>query len=201
MENKEKIIIVALIIVIVALLVGIFAAMPHTAKKDTKLIFKSNSTLTEGGSIKIKLTDANGTAIANQTVNITITDKSKSSDYHSVVTDSKGIGTLKIDKDPGKYNVTVSYNGNDNFTGCNATKKIKIEKKVIEETNQNQNEYVGDDSSSSSSSNENYRPDVDSGGITRETADKFGYEYTTDHGGHYIGKNDHWDENAGVYHD
>ena len=35
----------------------------------------------------------------------------------------------------------------------------------------------------------------------KEVADKYGYEYTTDHGGHYIGKNDRWDEKAGVYHD
>ena len=200
MENKEKIIIVALIVVIIALLAGIFAAMPHMVKKDTKLVFKSNSTLVEGDSIKIELTDANGTAIANQKVNITVTDMNESSDYHSVVTDSKGIGTLKLDKKPGKYNVTVSYGGNDNFTSCNVTEKIKIEKKVVEETNTNQNEYSGD-SSSSSSGNENYRPAVDSGGITREVADKYGYEYTTDHGGHYIGKNDRWDEKAGVYHD
>ena len=198
MENKEKIIIVALIVVIIALLVGIYAVMPHMAKKDTKLVFESNSTLTEGSSIKIKLTDANGTAIANQKVNITITDKNKSSDYHSVVTDSNGIGTLNHDKKPGEYNVTISYGGNDNFTACNITNKIKIEK---QETNINQNEYAGDDTSSSSSGNENYRPAVDSGGITREVADKWGYEYTTDHGGHYIGKNDRWDERAGVYHD
>lgn len=46
-----------------------------------------------------------------------------------------------------------------------------------------------------------YRNAADSGGITREIADKYGYEYTTDYGGRYIGKNDHWDEKAGVYHD
>ena len=30
---------------------------------------------------------------------------------------------------------------------------------------------------------------------------QFGYTYTEEHGGHYIGYNDHWDEKAGVYHD
>ncbi|MBR5954756.1 MAG: hypothetical protein IK021_05045, partial [Methanobrevibacter sp.] len=56
-------------------------------------------------------------------------------------------------------------------------------------------------SSSSVNTNNDTRPAVDSGGITREEADKYGYTYTPDHGGHYIGKNDHWDENAGKYHD
>ena len=128
-------IILALIVVIAALLVGmVFTMMPNMAKQDTKLKFKSNSTLTKGDSLKIKLTDANGTAIANQTVNITIKDKKGASDSHSVVTNEKGVGTLKMDKNSGKYNVTVSYGGNDKYNGCNITKKITIEEKVAEAT-------------------------------------------------------------------
>ena len=74
--DKNKMIILALIVVIAALLVGMaFTMMPNMGKQDTKLKFKSNSTLKEGDSLKIKLTDANGTAIANQTVNITIKDQ------------------------------------------------------------------------------------------------------------------------------
>ena len=108
MENKN-IIIIVLIVIIIALLVGIFATMPHANKQDTKLTFKSNSTITEGDSIKIQLTDANGTGIANQTVNVTITDKDKSSDYHSVETNDSGIGTLNINKNAGNYTVSPNY--------------------------------------------------------------------------------------------
>ena len=123
--DKNKIIILALIVVIAALLVGMaFTMMLNMAKQDTKLKFKSNSTLTKGDSLKIKLTDANGTAIANQTVNITIKDKKGASDSHSVVTNEKGVGTLKLDKNSGKYNVTVSYGGNDKYNGCNITKNL-----------------------------------------------------------------------------
>ena len=130
--DRNKIIILVLIVVIAALLVGIMATMPNFNKKDTKLAFKSNATLTEGDSLKIKLTDGNGTALANQTVNVTIVNKDKSKDYHSVETNDKGIGTIKIDKKPGKYNVTVSYAGNDHYKGCNATKNINIKEKVVE---------------------------------------------------------------------
>lgn len=56
-------------------------------------------------------------------------------------------------------------------------------------------------STSKSKKSSSYRPDVDSSGITREQADYFGYTYTPEHGGHYIGYNDHWDPEAGVYHD
>ena len=114
-----------MIVIIAALLVGVVAMMPNTKKQDTKLTFESNATLTEGDSIKIKLTDVNGTAIANQKVNITITDKNNASDYHSVVTDEDGGGKIKLDKEPGEYTVTISYDGNDNYTASNATQNLK----------------------------------------------------------------------------
>lgn len=132
MEQKEKIIIAALVVFIIALLVGIFVAMPNFTKHDTDLTFESKSTIDEGDSIKIKLTDVNGTAIAGQTINITITNKDNSKDYHSVVTDDKGVGKLKLDKKAGKYSVDITYNGNDKYKGCNLTKNIKIEEKVVE---------------------------------------------------------------------
>ena len=155
--DKNKIIILALIVVIAALLVGMaFTMMPNMTKQDTKLKFKSNSTLTKGDSLKIKLTDANGTAIANQTVNVTITDKDKSNSYYSVVTNEKGVGTLKLDKSTGKYDVTITYGGNDKYNGCNATKKITIKEKVAEAQSTS--------SSSSSSSTETPRYTTDEHG-------------------------------------
>ena len=128
---RDKIIILALIAFIALLLVGMAAMMiPNMTKQDTKLKFKSNSTLTEADSLKIKLTDMNGTAIANQTVNITFKNKNGAKDYHSVMTNENGVGSLKLDKDAGKYDVTISYGGNDKYNGCNDTKKITVEEKV-----------------------------------------------------------------------
>ena len=168
--EKNKMIILALIVVIAALLVGMAAMMmPNMGKQDTKLKFKSNSTLTEGDSLKVKLTDANGTAIANQTVNIIITNKNKSTD-HSVVTNEKGVGTLKMDKDSGKYNVTVSYGGNDKYKGCNVTKKITIEEKVAEAT-------VSETSAQSSQSG---------GSSTHTIIGEDGYYYTVDDNGNFL---------------
>lgn len=130
--DRNKIIILALIAVITVLLIGIVAVMPNMNKMDSNLKFKSNTTLNEGNSLKVKLTDSNGTAIANQNVNVTITDKNKASSYYSVVTDEKGVGKLKLDKSPGKYSVTLNYAGNDAYNACNATKKVTIENEVVE---------------------------------------------------------------------
>lgn len=132
--DKNKIIIIALIVLIIALLIGLVAIMSNSDKQDTNLTFKSDSTITEGDSLKIMLTDDNGTAIANQTVKITFADKDNTNSDYSVVTNDNGIGELKLDKSAGEYNITISYDGNDNYNGCNATKKITIKEKVVEAT-------------------------------------------------------------------
>ncbi len=177
--DNNKIIIIVLIAIIIALLVGIFAVMPNMSKQDTKLTFMSNDTIDEGDSIDIRLTDANGTAIANQTVNVTVTDENSTSDYHSVVTDGNGTGKLKLDNDPGKYNVTISYGGNDQYNGCNATKKITIKEEVVEAQ-----------SASTSSSSSNY----DSGAFYSPQAGRVIYtgEVTDSPGGLYrhLGNNE-----------
>lgn len=126
MENS-KIIIVALIVVIAALLIGMAVMMvPNMTKQDSNIKFKGNSTVNKGGSIKVVLSDANGNVLANQKVNVTVTDKNKASDYHSVETNENGVGTLKLDKDEGQYTVSVVYGGNDKYKACNATKKITV---------------------------------------------------------------------------
>ncbi|MDO5859870.1 Ig-like domain-containing protein [Methanobrevibacter sp.] len=132
--DNNKIIILALIVVIAALLVGIGAMMlPNMTKTDTKVAYKSNATLNEGDAIKIRLVDADGNGLADATVNITITDNNKASDYHSVVTNDNGVGTLKLDKKAGKYKVTIIFNGDDKHNGCNTTKSITVKEEEVAE--------------------------------------------------------------------
>ena len=200
MENKNIIIILLVIIVVLAAAIRFVILNPTHAKKPTKLKITSNKTLTEGDKLSIKLTDLNGTPINNQTINVSIIDKDGSVNHKSVVTNEKGKASLKIDKNPGKYSINCTFEGNDNYTNTSAFKKIKIKEKV-EETVSSQSESYSTESYSSQSSNEDYRPAVDSSGITREEADKYGWRYTTAHGGHYRGYGDHWDEKAGIYHD
>ena len=145
--DKNKVIILALIAIIAVLLVGFAAMMPNTNRQDTKLTFKCNDTLTEGDSVKIKLTDNNGIELANQEVNITIIDDKNRSDYHSVVTDDDGVGSLEIDKSAGNYTIAANYGGNENYNGCNATEKITIEEQVVED--------IQSESSNSYSSSQN----------------------------------------------
>lgn len=131
MEKTNKIIIVVLVIIIIALLVGIFATMYGPSKEASKIAIKCNSTIDEGDSIRIVLTDLNKTPISNQSINVSITDKNNASDYQSVVTNAKGVATLKINKGEGNYVINCTYGGNDNYTGNTTAKKIKVEKREV----------------------------------------------------------------------
>lgn len=132
MENKNKLVIIALIAVILALLVGILLSMPNLSKADSQLEIIGDDTLVEGSSLQIRLMDINGTALANQTVKVTFTDADSSSSEYSVVTNDEGIGELKLDKNAGDYDVVAVYSGNGGYNGCNATKAITVEKEAVD---------------------------------------------------------------------
>lgn len=143
--DRQKIIILALIVIVAILLVAVFSMIPSSTKQDSEITFKNNSTLAKGDSLNITLTDANGTALVNQTVNITIADSDNTENYHSAVTNENGTAVLKLDNGAGNYTVTVSYAGDEKYNQCNATEKITIEEVVETQTSSSF------DSSSSSS--------------------------------------------------
>ena len=200
MENKDIIIILLVIIVIFAVVIGLLWFNTTFTKESTKIKITGNATLDEGDNLSIILTDLNGTPLFNQTINVSIIDNDGSINHKSVVTNEKGKAILKINKNPGNYSINCTFEGNDNYMNSSAFRQINIKEKV-EETISSQSESYSSESYFSQSNDGDYRPEVDSSGITREEADKYGWRYTTDHGGHYRGYGDHWDENAGIYHD
>ena len=102
------------------------------AKEPTKIKITSDEEQYEGGELTIKLTDLNKTPLSKQIVNITITNKKGKVVVDDVVkTDKKGKAKLDLDLKKGKYKVSVSYGGNENYTGNNTTQKLKIKEKVV----------------------------------------------------------------------
>ena len=126
MESKNIIIILIVIIVILAAAIGFMVLKPMHAKEPTKIKVDSNKTLYEGENLSVKLTDLNKTPL-----------KAK----------------LDLNLKKGKYDVSVSYGGNENYTGNNTTQKLTIKEKVketVSESNTGQSskpprtEYTGD---------------------------------------------------------
>ena len=131
MENKNIIIILIAIIVVLAVVAGVMFMQP-VAKEPTKAKITSDKEQYEGGELSIQLTDLNKTPISKEVVNITITNsKSKVVVDDVVKTNSKGKAKLDLDLKKGKYNVTVTYGGNENYTGNNTTQKLTIKEEVV----------------------------------------------------------------------
>ncbi len=144
MENKNIIIILVAIIVVLAAVIGVMLLNPDFGKEQTKIKITSDKEQLEGGELNIKLTDLNKTALSKQTVNIKITDnKGKVVVDEVVKTNSKGKAKLDLDLKKGKYKVNVTYGGNDKCAGCNASQKLKIKEAVAEETSSNSQSSSG----------------------------------------------------------
>ncbi len=148
MENRNIIIILVVIIVVLAAAIGVMLLNPAFTKEATKIKITSEKEQLEGGELNIKLTDLNKTPVSKEIVNIKITNnKGKVVVDEVVKTNSKGKAKLDLDLKKGKYKVNVTYDGNENYTGCNATQKLKIKEAVTE--------AVMSQSSDSSSSSQN----------------------------------------------
>ena len=136
MENKNIIIILIAVIIILAAVIGFVLFNPLNAKEPTKIKITSDTEQYEGGKLKVQLIDLNKTPISKEIVNITVTNKNGKVVVDEVVkTDSKGNAKLDLNLKKGKYKVNVTYGGNENYTGNNTTQKltIKEEEKVVEE--------------------------------------------------------------------
>ena len=138
MENKNLIIVVLVIIVILAAAIGITVLHPFDTKEPSKVKITSNKTLVEGSALTFKLTDLNKTPISDEIVNITVTD-------------SKGKAKVDLDLKKGKYNVTVSFGGNNNYTSSNDTQKLTVKEKNVESEPASQSNQA-----QSSSNDDNY---------------------------------------------
>lgn len=165
--DNSKIVIWGLVAVIIILLVALIPMVPHTTKQDTNITFASGLELNEGELIQIKLADANGNGIANQTLNVTV---SGDMDSYSGVTDDNGICTLNLDE--GKYEITAYYGGNKSYNENKITEYLTINKATTKSISQEQTSTASHTSKYSSDGTiyPEYGPEVDARGVTREYA-------------------------------
>ena len=131
MENRNIIIILVAIIVILAAAIGFALLNPLNTKEPCEIKITSDKEQYEGGELVIKLTDINNNPISNEVVNVMITKNNGDAVVDDVVkTNSKGKAKLDLDLKQGKYVVDVSFSGNENYTGDNSTQNLKIKKEA-----------------------------------------------------------------------
>ena len=153
--------IIAILIIIIIAVVGIFVFHPGATTEDgklnTQINFLSQSNLKNGDQIQIELKDAQGNALANQVVNFTYQANGQDEKY-SVVTNNEGKAFLVLsNEETGQHQVNVSYAGDAKYNPCTASQTITIEEGESSSTestptNSTANTIAQDSSTSSSSS-------------------------------------------------
>ncbi|MDO5859872.1 hypothetical protein [Methanobrevibacter sp.] len=127
MENRNIIIALLLIVVVLAIVAGVIFTQTMNAKEPTKLKITSNNTLNEGDNLTLQLTDLNRTPLSNQKVNITVKDSNgKTAVNKTVETNSNGTAKLDLDLKKGMYTVNVTYDGNENYAANNTAQKLTV---------------------------------------------------------------------------
>ena len=124
-------VILAIIAIILVVIVGYFIfAQPASTdgKLNTEIKFLGQSTIKNGDQVVFELKDAQGNALAGQNISIDYNSGSGDVQKYKVISDKDGKGYLDISgENPGKYDITVTFNATDKYNGCSAKETITIE--------------------------------------------------------------------------
>lgn len=124
--DNDRIIIILLAVIVVLLSVAFVLFGPFAAK-DMNMVMTTADTLYDGDNYGISLTGADGTPIANATVNVTIIDSAGGRNPQVIVTDEKGEGLLQLNGlTPGRYTVELSYGGGNGYKSNQTTTEIEM---------------------------------------------------------------------------
>ncbi len=102
------------------------ASTPIKVKQraQTKITWKSGTSFEDSGQIfKVFVSDANGKAVAGQTVKLTIKSKT-----YTATTSSDGIAKFKTSVPIGTYTVTVKFAGSNDYLASSASQSVTITK-------------------------------------------------------------------------
>ena len=168
--DNQRIIIILLCIIIALLAVMVVMFSPFVAKEDSKLAIE-NTTINEGDSLVVLLSDNKGVPISGNAVNIKLTDDDGNVISENCTTDSDGQAKLKVDK-KGKYCVECKFNGNDQYSAGSLSVNLTVENAKTELVNEEQTSTTSHTSKYAPNGGiyPEYGPEVDSHGVTREYA-------------------------------
>lgn len=133
MDKKELIIIG--IVVILAIVIGSILFAPSDEAKTTSITLLNKGDFGENSTVYIKLKDIDDNSLSGKTINIKITDDEGKAVYDKTVeTHATGVAIAKLkNMSAGNYTLEVSFDGDENYTGCSMNKKISIIGEEVED--------------------------------------------------------------------
>ena len=198
--EDNKIIIILLCVIIAILVVGV-VVFSQVTKEDSNLSI-ADKKLNVGDSLVVKLTDSHGETIANQTVNVKLTDEDGTVIDEEITTNAEGSAKFKMEE-KGKYSVECKFDGNGQYASSSTAGNISVKKATTKEVEGKQTSSATHTSKYAPNGGiyPEYGPKVDSMGQSREYAIANNMHYISQtidgmDAGMYVP----YDSKAGCYH-
>ncbi|MBQ6098763.1 MAG: Ig-like domain repeat protein [Methanobrevibacter sp.] len=123
--EKNNIIIIGLLLVIILLIIGLGTIMlTDFNKQDCKLEITSPESLENGQNLTLKFTDSKNASIENGKISVKIFNENNTYEYN-VTTGNTGTAALTLNNlESGKYNVTCTFDGNSKFKSAKCSGKL-----------------------------------------------------------------------------
>lgn len=134
----RKISVIFVIILIIAVLGTMSCLSAGLFKSDSEIKVLSKDTLKQDDKMVVQLI-SKGENLTNKTVHFKFIDKKGNIKNYSADTNKDGKAKLKLkDIKAGNYTVNVSFDGDDDHNGANASQKLKVKKVAVEKPAESQ---------------------------------------------------------------
>ncbi|MDO5849066.1 MAG: carboxypeptidase-like regulatory domain-containing protein [Methanobrevibacter sp.] len=128
--NNRNAIIIAAIIIVVAIAASMIILNYDTAK-ETNIEIVSNTSLYDGDTISLKLTDEDGKPVAGENITLKFKDSKGWTNEVEVRTNDQGTADYTVSSmEPGNYTLECVYSGSDDHKNSNATLTVTILEEV-----------------------------------------------------------------------
>ncbi len=152
MKLKNILLVVAIIVVVIIAFTFLVNHQAHP-KQDTKAVITNGTNLTEGQNVTVKLMDSNGKPLSGQSISVTVIGNKGGYNQKNLTTDKYGEANITVDnRTIGSCAVKVQYDGNDQYSGCNFTDNIVVNKKPVIKVTTNSTGILGNNTTAKSSS-------------------------------------------------
>ena len=134
--DKKELIILGILAVIAAVAIWFMYFSPVEASSDYSMInIIGDGTIGENGTVYAKLVNGENVALKDKEVHITVKDSKGSVVFEdSSKTYVNGVVNFKLTNvSAGKYDVNITFDGDENFTSCSVSEKLTIKAGEVEE--------------------------------------------------------------------
>ncbi|MBE6508093.1 MAG: hypothetical protein E7Z77_01635 [Methanobrevibacter sp.] len=126
MENKNIILILIAIIIVLSVLIGVMYLQSN--EKSTDIEIKQTNQSVDDNLFSVKVLDSKGNVLPYVEINLSIEDNNGNIIVDEEVPLDSDIGnTFDFDLEKGKYIVKVSFNGNKDYLPSNADYNLNVE--------------------------------------------------------------------------